>query len=198
MDKDNTTAAPPTVAPSAVVSGGAHLSRGTMIWEFTQIREGAFIGPNTSVGSHSYIDADVSVGANCKIQSGALIFKGARLADGVFVGPGAVITNDRVPRAIQPDGTQKRASDWSVTETRVGYGASIGAGATLVAGVDVGDFSLVAAGAVVTRDVPHHGMVAGVPARGAGWVCCCGARLEVTGPQGECPSCQRTHSVESP
>ena len=195
--ENSTGAAPPTIAPTAIVSDGADLSPGAVVWEFTQVREGAVIGSNTSVGSHTYIDADVVIGANCKVQSGALLFRGSQIADGVFVGPGAIITNDRMPRAIHPDGTRKGAADWDVDETRVGRGASIGAGATLVAGVTVGEFALVAAGAVVTSDVPPHGLVTGVPARIAGWVCCCGTRLTESGSQGVCPTCQRTHSITS-
>ena len=187
----------PTIAPTALVADGAELSPGTVVWEFTQVREGVLIGPNTSVGSHAYIDAGVVIGANCKIQTGALLFRGSHLADGVFVGPGAIVTNDRTPRAIQPDGTRKGTADWEVDETRIGRGASIGAGATLVAGVDVGEFALVAAGAVVTRDVPPNGLVAGVPARVVGWVCCCGTRLTEAGSQGDCPKCQRTHPITS-
>lgn len=188
----------PTIAPTAVVSDRADLDEGVVIWEFSQVREGAAIGSNSTVGSHAYIDTGVIVGSNCKIQSGVLLFNGCEIADGVFIGPGAVITNDRVPRAIHPDGSLKGQGDWEIGRTVVGKGASIGARATLVAGVGVGEFSLIAAGAVVTRDVPPHALVVGVPARIEGWICCCGSRLEPAGSEGECTSCGRTHPIESP
>ncbi len=185
------------VAPSAVVSPHATIGEDVVVWEFTQVREGAEIGRRTSIGSHTYVDRDVVIGAHCKIQSGALLFKGTVVEDGVFIGPGAVVTNDRVPRAINPDGTLKSGDDWSISETRIGRGASLGARSTLIAGVEVGAFALVAAGAVVTRDVPPHALVAGVPARVVGWVCCCGTRLEVHDERGVCPSCSRTHTISS-
>ena len=155
------------------------------------------IGANTTVGSHSYIDFEVIIGSNCKIQSGVLLFHGCEVGDGVFIGPGVVVTNDLVPRAINPDGSLKGPRDWEVGKTTISRGASIGARATLVAGVAVGEFALVGAGAVVTRDVPDHALVTGVPARVRGWVCCCGTRLTPHGSEGVCRSCGRKHPIES-
>lgn len=152
----------------ALVSDDATLGDDVYVWAFTQVRERATIGDRTSIGSHAYIDADVVIGADCKIQSGCLIYHGTTIEDGVFVGPGVVITNDRYPSAVNPDFTRKSDDDWTVTPTVVRRGASIGAGAVLVAGVEVGEFSLVAAGAVVTTDVAPRTMVRGVPARSAG------------------------------
>ena len=172
----------------ALVSPDARLGNGVAVWAFTQVREGASIGSGTSIGSHSYIDADVEIGRDCKIQSGVLLFKGAVLADGVFVGPGAVVTNDMYPRAINPDGSRKGADDWAVLSTRIGRGASLGARSLLIAGIEVGDFALVAAGAVVTEDVAPHALVVGVPAKQRGWACWCGHPVASTG---RCPSCQR-------
>ena len=181
----------------AIVEDGTDIGSDCAIWAFTQIRRGASIGQGTTIGSHCYIDADVVVGANCKIQSGALIFHGTVMADGVFVGPGAIITNDKNPRAITPEGGRKGDADWSVEGAAIGRGASIGAGAVLVAGITIGEFALVAAGAVVTKDVAPHQLVAGIPARGAGWVCLCGQRLQVAQGLGVCPSCRRTHQISS-
>lgn len=195
---DTSTGSPPhRIAATAVVSADADLGSGAVIWEFSQVREGATIGSGTSVGSHCYIDFGVSIGSNCKIQSGALLFHGSEISDGVFIGPGAVITNDVVPRAINPDGSLKGSADWEVARTTVGRGASIGARATLVAGVAVGEFGLVGAGAVVTHDVPAHALVVGVPARIQGWICCCGEALETDGSEGECSACGRRHPIES-
>jgi acetyltransferase-like isoleucine patch superfamily enzyme len=141
-----------------------------MVWGRAQIRENAVIGENSVIGTGAYIDAGVEVGDNCKIQNGALIYAPARLEDGVFIGPGAALTNDSFPRAINPDGSLKSASDWEMEGVTVRRGASVGAGAVVLGGVDVGEWSLVAAGAVVTKDVLAYALVAGVPARRIGWV----------------------------
>lgn len=185
------------VDPKAHVSPDAQIGDDTAIWAFTQVREDAVIGDGTSVGSHSYIDTRVVVGADCKIQSGVLLFKGARIADGVFVGPGVIVTNDRIPRAVNPDGSRKQGTDWTIAETTVGRGASLGAGSILIAGISVGDWAMIAAGAVVTRDVPPHALVAGVPARRLGWVCACGARVQVEDGRGVCPECQTVLDLSS-
>lgn len=153
------------IDPMALVSENATIGNDVLIWAFTQVREGVTIGDRTSIGSHTYIDAEVSIGSDCKIQSGCLIYRGTAIADSVFVGPGAVVTNDRHPSAINPDLSKKSEADWTVTPTLIRRGASIGAGAILIAGVDVGEFAFVAAGAVVTRDVPARAKVRGVPAR---------------------------------
>lgn len=187
----------PKIDPNALVSPDAFIADDATIWAFTQVREGARIGSGTSVGSHSYIDSDVVIGANCKVQSGALLFQGAIVADGVFVGPGAVITNDRFPRAISPDGELKSAAEWKLEETRVERGASLGARSLLLAGITVGEFATVAAGAVAVADVPPHALVAGVPARIIGWVCCCGVRMQVQDNQGNCSACSRQHEIQS-
>ncbi len=176
------------VDDQALVSPNARLGTNVAVWAFTQVREGASIGSGTTIGSHSYIDVGVEIGSDCKIQSGVLLFKGAVLSEGVFVGPGAVVTNDMYPRAINPDGSRKGEDDWAVLSTRIGRGASLGARSLLIAGIEVGDFALVAAGAVVTGDVPAHALVVGVPAKQRGWVCWCGHPV---GSTGRCPSCQR-------
>lgn len=187
----------PHIDPNALVSPGADVADDATVWAFTQVRENAVIGPGSSIGSHSYIDAGVLIGANCKVQSGALLFQGAVIEDGVFVGPGAVITNDRFPRAVSPDGTLKGGSDWLLETTTVRHGASLGARSLLLAGITVGEFATLAAGAVAVRDVPPHALVAGVPARIIGWVCCCGVRMQVEGNQGICSACSRHHDIQS-
>lgn len=178
------------VHPTADVSPQASIGAGTRIWNRAQVREGAVLGANCNIGKDVYIDFDVRIGDNVKVQNSALIYHGATLEDGVFVGPQACLTNDLYPRAINPDGSLKGASDWEVGETVVRYGASIGAGAIIVAGVEIGRFAMIGAGAVVTRDVPAHGLVLGVPARLVGYVCACGSKLDVDEQgYGRCPRC---------
>jgi acetyltransferase-like isoleucine patch superfamily enzyme len=172
------------VAPTAVVADEAEIGPGTKIWHFAQVRAGARIGTGCVIGTGAYIDTGVTVGDHCKIQNGANLYRGVVLEDGVFVGPDVQFTNDRVPRAINPDGSLKEEDDWSVVPTRVGRGASIGANATIICGVTIGEWAMVAAGAVVTRDVPPYACVAGVPARVIGRVCKCGRR-HGPGPGGE-------------
>lgn len=162
---------------TAEVHPTAEIGPGTKIWHQVQVREHARLGANCIVGKDAYIDFDVSIGDNVKIQNSALIYHGVTIEDGAFIGPQACLTNDKLPRAINPDGTLKRDADWEVGHTRVCYGASIGAGAIVLPDVTIGRFAMVGAGALVTRDVPDHGLVVGVPARLVGYVCQCGERL---------------------
>ncbi len=178
------------IHPTAEVHPSAQIGEGTSIWNQCQVRENTVIGANCILGKDSYVDFGVRIGDNVKIQNGALVYHGTTLESGVFVGPGAIFTNDKLPRAINPDGSLKSDDDWEVGETTVRYGASIGAGAVILPGVSVGRFALVGAGAVVTKDVPDHGLVLGNPARLAGYVCACAAKL-VKKDSGayECPIC---------
>jgi len=144
------------------------------------VREDASVGAGSQLGQGVYVDAGVRIGQRVKVQNGVSLYHGLTVDDDVFIGPHATFTNDLHPRAF--------AADWTVTPTRVRRGASIGAHATIVCGVEIGAFAMVAAGAVVTRDVPPFGLVAGVPARPAGWVCVCG---EPRKEPGLCPACGR-------
>lgn len=158
------------VAPDATLDGDVSLGRGTKVWGLAHIREGAIIGEYCVVGRGCYVGAGVVVGNNCKIQNDALVYEPAILGDGVFVGPGVTITNDLFPRAINPDGEVKSAKDWNPVGVVIEDGASIGARAICVAPVRVGSWAMVAAGAVVTKDVKPFSLVRGVPARHVGWV----------------------------
>ncbi len=177
----------PIIHKTAEVSDQARIGARTRIWHGVQVREGAIIGVGCVVGKDAYIDADVIVGDHCKIQNGAYLYKGVVLEDGVFIGPRVTTTNDRTPRAVNPDGSPKGLSDWVIVPTRIRRGAAIGAGAVLVCGIEIGAFAMVAAGSVVTRDVPPLGLVMGNPARLRGAVCPCGARLRAS----RCGACGR-------
>ncbi len=165
------------VHPSAELEDDVVVGAGSAIWQRAQIRAGARIGADCVVGRDVFIDVGVVIGDRTKIQNGALIYHGVTVADGVFIGPGAIFTNDRYPRAITPTGELARAADWSISPIRLEHGCSIGAGAVVVAGSNVGPFAMVGAGAVVTRSVPGFSLVAGSPAKRIGWVCACGDRL---------------------
>jgi UDP-2-acetamido-3-amino-2,3-dideoxy-glucuronate N-acetyltransferase len=175
------------VHPSADVSPEASIGAGASVWHRAQIREGAHIGKNCIIGKDVYVDSNVSIGDNVKIQNGALVYHGATVEDGVFLGPQACLTNDTYPRAITPDGQLKSADDWTVGPILLRYGSSIGAGAVVLPDVTVGRFAMVASGAVVTKDVPDHALVMGVPARKVGYVCKCGHRMLATGDGYRCP-----------
>jgi len=165
---------PVTIHPTADVSPQAKIGEGTRIWHQAQVREGARIGRDCVIGKNVYIDRDVVIGDRVKLQNNVSVYHGVQIEDGVFIGPHVCFTNDKWPRAINPDGSLKGDADWEVSETCVRYGASIGAGAVILPGVTIGRFAMVAAGAVVTRDVPDHGLVMGVPAQLSGFVCTCG------------------------
>jgi UDP-2-acetamido-3-amino-2,3-dideoxy-glucuronate N-acetyltransferase len=165
------------VHASADLEAGVSVGPGTSIWHRAQVRTGARIGAECVVGRDVFIDEGVVIGDRVKIQNGALVYHGVTVEDGVFIGPGAILTNDRYPRAITATGELARADDWQVSPIVLHHGCSIGAGAIVVAGVDVGPFATVGAGAVVTRTVTAHALIAGNPARRIGWACACGARL---------------------
>lgn len=164
---------------SAEVSPQATIGENTLVWNQVQIREGATIGSDCIIGKDVYIDRGVRIGNRCKIQNGVSVFNGVEIEDDVFLGPHMTFTNDLVPRAFN--------QNWEITPTRVKKGASIGANATIVCGITIGEYAMVGAGAVVTKDVEPYALMAGNPARRIGWVCRCGHRLaaDLT-----CPACK--------
>ena len=166
------------VHATADLEDGVTVGAGTSIWHRAQVRTGAHIGRDCVVGRDAFIDEGVSVGDRVKIQNAALVYHGVTVGNGVFIGPGAILTNDRHPRALTSTGDLARADDWTVSPIHLAEGSSIGAGAVVLAGSDVGRFAMIGAGAVVTHDVPAHALVAGNPARVIGWVCACGQRLQ--------------------
>jgi UDP-2-acetamido-3-amino-2,3-dideoxy-glucuronate N-acetyltransferase len=164
MIKDSFVHSTASLAQSAVIG------LGTKIWINVQIRENSVVGEFCTIGKDVYIDADVTVGSRCKIQNGVYIYTGVTLHDDVFVGPNATFTNDKVPRAFN--------DSWRVVETIVRKGASIGANATIVCGITIGEFAMVAAGSVVTRDVPSYTLVMGNPAKPVSKIDRMGHRVE--------------------
>lgn len=155
----------PYIHSTAEVSNKASLGSGVKVWHQAQVREGVTIGDNSIIGKNVYIDFNVSIGANTKIQNNACVYHGVTLEEGVFVGPFVCFANDLFPRAINEDGSLKSANDWTVSPTTVKKGASIGAHAVILPGVTIGEWAMIGAGSVVTKDVPAYGLMYGSPAR---------------------------------
>lgn len=162
---------------SADVDERASIGTGTSVWHLAQVRENAVLGTGCVIGRGAYVGAGVTLGDGCKVQNYALVYEPAVLGRGVFIGPAVVLTNDTYPRAVNPDASPKSAADWHAVGVTIDDGASIGARSVCVAPLHIGAWALVAAGSVVTRDVPPFALVAGVPARQIGWVGRSGRRL---------------------
>jgi acetyltransferase-like isoleucine patch superfamily enzyme len=180
-------------ATTATVDEHVEIGSGSRIWHLAQVRENAVLGQNCNIGRGAYIGVGVHLGNNCKVQNYALVYEPADIADGVFIGPGAVLTNDTYPRAVDPEGRLKGRDGWDCVGVTVERGASIGAHATCVAPVRIGAWSMVAAGSVVTRDVPAFALIAGVPARRIGWVGRAGVPLREEGNFWICPKTGQHH-----
>lgn len=184
------------VAETAIISESSDLGDGVQVWHFAQLRENVSIGNSTIIGKNVYIGPGVTIGSNCKIQNDAKIYETARVENGVFIGPGVTFTNDRVPRAVNPDLTLKIATDWQVVGVHVSEGASIGAGSICIAPIKIGKWSMVGAGSVVTQDVPDYALVLGNPARQIGWVGKSGKRLRpINDNLYSCPDSHSTYTL---
>lgn len=188
------------IEASADIDEGVRVPDSTKIWHLAQVRSGARIGEDCIIGRGAYIGAGVEMGDACKVQNYALLYEPARLGKGVFIGPAAVLTNDRHPRAINEDGSPKTAEDWEPVGVSIGDGASIGARSVCVAPVSIGRWALVAAGSVVTKDVPNYALVAGVPAKRIGWVGEAGVLLIPTADSSllECPTTGARYRLTAP
>lgn len=172
---------------TSVVDGDVRVGANTKIWHFCHIQSGAVIGQNCSFGQNVYVAGNVKIGNGVKVQNNVSIYEGVELEDCVFCGPSMVFTNDLTPRARFPKGHA------GYKKTIVHHDATIGANATIICGHELGAYCTIAAGAVVTRDVPPHALMAGVPARQVGWVCECGQVLD----QGlSCRDCARQYTLE--
>jgi UDP-2-acetamido-3-amino-2,3-dideoxy-glucuronate N-acetyltransferase len=175
-----------TVHESSYVDEGATVGPGTRIWHFCHVMPGAVIGARCNLGQNVVVMGGTRLGDNVKVQNNVSIYEGVELEDDVFCGPSMVFTN-----VVNPRSHVSRKDEYRRTLVR--RGTSIGANATIVCGVTLGEYAFVGAGAVVTRDVPSYGLVVGVPARRVGWVCACGVRLPDAG-EGSCVGCGTSYA----
>ena len=172
--------------PTSIVDENAEIGEGTKIWHFSHIQSGARIGKNCSLGQNVNVSNNVILGNNVKVQNNVSIYEGVELEDYVFCGPSMVFTNDLTPRSRYPKGHS------NYKRTLIKHDATLGANCTIVCGHTVGEYATIAAGAVVTKDVPPHALMAGVPAKQIGWVCECG---QVLNDDLCCPDCGKKYSL---
>ena len=176
----------PYIHESSYIDDNVEIGKGTKVWHFSHIHSGAKIGENCSLGQNVNVSNNVVIGTGVKIQNNVSIYEGVELEDYVFCGPSMVFTNDLTPRSKYPKGNE------GYKRTLVKYGASIGANSTIVCGNIIGRWAMIASGAVVTKDVLDHQLVAGIPAKPIGWVCECG---NVIKQNLECNGCNRKYKI---
>ncbi len=175
--------------PSAIIDEGASIGPRTKVWPFCHVASGARIGSDCVLGQNVYVAGSVVIGNHVKIQNNVSVYDGVYVEDYAFLGPSCVFTN-----VINPRSEIARKDEY--LPTRVGRGATIGANATIVCGNELGPYSFIGAGTVVTANVPAYALVIGVPARQIGWMCRCGVRITIENGAGWCASCGRGYRAE--
>lgn len=176
------------VHESAYIDEGAQIGRGTKIWHYSHVMSKAIIGEDCSLGQNIFVANNVKIGDHVKIQNNVSIYEGVIIENYVFCGPSIVFTNVKTPRSAFP-----RNTSLDYQTTRICYGATIGANATIICGVTIGPWAFIAAGAVVTKDVPSYALMMGVPAQSNGWVCECGTKIQFLNGYSICDSCKREY-----
>lgn len=162
-----------------------NVGSGTRIWAYTHVMSGAVVGENCNICDHCFIESGAVIGNNVTIKNGVSVWDKVTIEEGAFVGPNATLTNDLWPRSRNPK--------WQVRDTVIGRGATIGANATILCGIRIGSFSMIGAGAVVTRDLADHALCYGNPARIQGWVCACASKLSFRGSNATCEQCGKRY-----
>lgn len=173
------------VHPHALVEEGARVGCGTRVWAFAHILSGAVVGEDCNICDHTFIEGKVRLGNCVTLKCGVFLWNGIAAEDDVFIGPAAVFTNDLRPRSRNPN--------WKCSPTLLRQGCSIGGNATVLAGITVGRFAMIGAGALVTRDVPDFALVVGNPARFRRWICRCGGNLTARGSSAACQVCGKQY-----
>jgi UDP-2-acetamido-3-amino-2,3-dideoxy-glucuronate N-acetyltransferase len=183
----------PYFHPTALVET-QNVGEGTNIWAYAHVMKNAVIGSHCNIGDHCFIESGVAVGNGVTIKNGNMLFEGLTLEDGVFVGPHVFFTNDLYPRSPRLEQAQIRYEnkDW-LSATLVQRGATLGAGAIIIAGVSIGEFAMIGAGTVVTKDVSPYALVVGNPSRFQGWVCQCGQRIFFSNGTTTCLTCRKSY-----
>jgi UDP-2-acetamido-3-amino-2,3-dideoxy-glucuronate N-acetyltransferase len=175
---------------SSYIDEPVKIGEGTKIWHFSHVLKNCIIGENCTIGQNVSIGPDVRIGNGCKIQNNVSVYKGVELEDDVFCGPSMVFTN-----VINPRSFIERKDEFK--RTLVKRGATLGANCTIICGNTIGEYAMIAAGSVVTKDVPPYALMMGVPAKQTGWVCECGVRLTPDADIGEgayvCPGCSKRY-----